>query len=183
MPTYISSWLERLKYSTLCNGLQELYAVGAVGWDGNGMYGLAIFLRLLQLQQHLWYHSCMHFERCVPVSPPATLMESSTTLTLSPMENGTLIISTSLGLSFLTEQTKDVLCSEPTFCACWSREEFSASAISQAGESCSSLMELMSGQLALIVGRFWCKASLLTHHQSVLSPIQGGEVHRHRRDV
>ena len=124
-------------------------------------FTLAKSLRLLQLIEHLWYHSCMHFERCVPVSPPATLMESSTTLTLSLMENGTLTISTSLGLSFLTEQTRDVLCPEPTLCACWSREEFSASAISQVGESCSNLMELMSGQLALIVGRFWCKADLI----------------------
>ena len=76
-----------------------------MGWDGNGMYGLAIFLRLLQTLESTSdiVPVFLYFERCVQASPLATLMESSTTLTLSPMENGTLIISTSLGLSFLTE--------------------------------------------------------------------------------
>merc|ERR1711973_170965 len=53
--------------------------------------------------RRLWSLFRVLLRRCVPVSPPATLMESSTTLTPSPMENGTLIISTSL---------------EPTLCAC-----------------------------------------------------------------
>merc|ERR1712004_924071 len=53
--------------------------------------------------QMLWSLFRVLLRRCVPVSPPATLMESSTTLTLSLMENGTLTISTSL---------------EPTLCAC-----------------------------------------------------------------